>query len=172
MQNSEIRKKKTLYNAYDVEEVDEFGNLKEKALLSKYDEEIEGEKRENFKIGHDNAAERRQAITQSIKEKLNAKRLETLSDTYRQVASDYYNENEMAQFKKPKKKGKKMRGKSKLFTADDLENVTSNKKPSKHFKAEDMIIDDTPGINQFFFCIGLFNLINYNAFQIYQHSVT
>lgn len=134
-----------MYNAYDVEDVDKFGNLQKKSLLSKYDEEIDGEKRENFIIGVDNPLEHKQAVMQSIKEKLNSKILETISTTDRRIASDYYSENELAKFKKPKMKMKKLREKNKIFTADDLENVVSDKKVKKSFKRDDMIIDDSPG---------------------------
>lgn len=146
--NVENKKKKILYNAYDVEEIDKYGNLKKKSLLSQYDEEIEGEKRENFIIGiDDNPLIQRQNVTQSVRDKLNSKILETV-ETDRQIASDYYTENEMAKFKKPKKKTKKLREKGKMFTADDLENVAVNdKKAKKGHKREEsmMIIDDTPG---------------------------
>lgn len=121
--------------------------MQKKSLLSKYDEEIDGEKREKFVIGVDNLAEQKRAAVQSIKAKLNNKILETItSDTQRQIASDYYNEDELAKFKKPKKKDKKLRQKGKVFTADDLENVVNDKKSKKGFKPDDMIIDDTPGI--------------------------
>lgn len=149
--NNEVKKNKAVYNAYDDQEFDEFGNYKEKSLLSQYDEEIDGEKRESFRIGVDNAIEIKQAAIRSIREKLSTKRLESLTLPELSIASDFYNEQEMAKFKKPKKKVRKMRAKGKLLTADDLEATTvapglegigkrrSVKEESKYS------IDDIPG---------------------------
>ena len=50
-QNIDRRKQKPGYNAYDEDEnLDEFGPPQVK-VLSKYDEEIEGEKKKSFTIG-------------------------------------------------------------------------------------------------------------------------
>lgn len=149
LQSVENKKKKNPYNAYDIEDLDEFGNPKPKSLLYKYDEEIEGEKRENFKIGHDNAVERKQAIVESVRQKLANKRLESLSNQLT-LASEYYNEEELAKFKKPKKKMKKLRSKGKILTADDLEQQINKtgieeigtRRPK--FKEDHFNIDDMP----------------------------
>ncbi|KAB0795301.1 hypothetical protein PPYR_12140 [Photinus pyralis] len=124
------------------EELDEFGNLKPKVLLDKYDEELEGEKRESFQIGYDNAAERKQMILQSIKQKLANKIVDNASTAPLTLASDYYNEEEMSKFKKPKKKVRKIRAKGKLSAAD-LENLDTK----RHLKQEHYDIDDIPAIN-------------------------
>lgn len=153
MQNVEIKKKKNPYNAYDIEDLDEFGNPKPKSLLYKYDEEIEGEKRENFRIGEVDGVERRQAVAESVRQKLANKRLETLMTRELTLASEYYNEEELAKFKKPKKrvKGKKMRSKGRILTADDLEQQISKtgieeigtRRPK--MKEDHFFIDDMPG---------------------------
>ncbi|XP_030761590.1 U4/U6.U5 tri-snRNP-associated protein 1 [Sitophilus oryzae] len=140
--NIENKTKKIHYNAYEDQEFDEFGNPKEKSLLSKYDEEISGQKRDGFRIGYDNAVERKQAIAQSVKEKLAKKKLETIAEKNLTLASEYFNEEELAKFKKPKKKVRKIRSKGKL-TADDLllhsQKLKSEEKP-------DFSIDDVPNV--------------------------
>lgn len=151
--NVENKKKKILYNAYEDNEFDEFGNPKEKSLLSKYDEEIEGEKRNSFKIGYDSGVERKQMAALSIKEKLQKKKLESIVEKPLMLASEFYNEEEMTKFKKPKKKIRKIRSKGKL-TADDLLAASSSaptgiekigsRRPK--IKNEDMEIDDVPPI--------------------------
>lgn len=156
MQSVENKKKKNPYNAYDIEDLDEFGNPKPKSLLYKYDEEIEGEKRESFKIGHDNAVERKLAVVESVRQKLANKRLETLTNQLT-LASEYYNEEELAKFKKPKKKVKKLRSKGKILTADELEQQINKtgieeigtRRPK--FKDEHFTIDDMPGKFPFVF---------------------
>lgn len=50
MQNIDRRKQKPGYNAYDDEEMDTFEEPEVK-VLSKYDEEIDGEKKKSFTIG-------------------------------------------------------------------------------------------------------------------------
>ncbi|EEC09477.1 hypoxia-associated factor, putative, partial [Ixodes scapularis] len=49
--NRENKKGKPGYQPYDDTEVDEFGIVKKRSLLYKYDEEIEGIKQDKFKIG-------------------------------------------------------------------------------------------------------------------------
>lgn len=148
----ENKKKKIQYNAYEDQEYDEFGNLKEKSLLSKYDEEIDGKKQEGFRIGYDNAVERKQAaVAQSVKQKLAKKKLETIAEKNLTLASEYYNEEELAKFKKPKKKTRRIRTKGKL-TAEDLipsqkiEQIGSRRNKYKVEKDDpEMSIDDVPG---------------------------
>lgn len=148
--NIENKKKKNPYNAYDVEELDEFGNPKPKSLLYKYDEEIEGVKKSTFVIGEDDPVQRKQAAVESVKAKLANKRIESLLTTQLNLASDYYNEEELAKFKKPKRKMKKMRAKGKILTADELEQQVDRKgiedigtrRPK--MKEEDFVIDDMP----------------------------
>ncbi|XP_055917585.1 U4/U6.U5 tri-snRNP-associated protein 1 isoform X2 [Eupeodes corollae] len=115
------KKKNPLSYGYDVyeEQYDMLGNPIDRGILEKYDEEIEGaQRKKNFVIG-ENLEERKEQQRKllEIKTKLAGKRLETLEDTRIQLASDTYTEVEMAKFKKPKKKVKKIRKKLK---ADDL----------------------------------------------------
>ncbi|CAH0554749.1 unnamed protein product [Brassicogethes aeneus] len=148
----ENKKKKILYNAYEDQEYDEFGNPKEKTLLSQYDEEIDGAKKSSFKIGSDNSVERKQFIAQTVKEKLAKKKLETIAEKNLVLATEYYNEEELAKFKKPKKKVRKIRTKGKLLTAEELEqsnNAGIEKIGSRRpkFKNDpDFDIDDVPNV--------------------------
>lgn len=151
-QSNENKKKKPVYNAYDNDEFDEFGNYKPKSLLSQYDDEIEGEQKKSFRLGTDISEERKQANLQSIKEKLSNKRLESLALPDLTLASEYFSEQEMAKFKKPKKKVRKIREKGKLLTADDLEASSSNAgiedvgtRRSKIKHESKYSIDDIPG---------------------------
>ncbi|XP_022918129.1 U4/U6.U5 tri-snRNP-associated protein 1 [Onthophagus taurus] len=144
--NVENLKKKPQYNAYDVEEFDEFGNPIEKSLLDKYDVEIDGEKKQSFRIGHDNYLERKHAAMESVKNKLANKKLESLQGPGLTLASEYYNEEELTKFKKPKKKKvRKIREKGKL-TADYLEQIQDEENKKDVKKIEEMDIDDIPDI--------------------------
>ncbi|KAG5888097.1 hypothetical protein JTB14_021897 [Gonioctena quinquepunctata] len=150
--NTEVKKKKTLYNAYEDQEYDEFGNFREKSILSKYNEEIDGEKISNFKIGYDNAVERKQAEIEMVKAKLAKKTLESIAEKNLTLASEYYNEEELAKFKKPKKKVRKIRSKGKLLTNDELKpdnagiEAIGSRRPK--FKNEtDYDIDDIPAVD-------------------------
>ncbi|EDW64440.1 U4/U6.U5 tri-snRNP-associated protein 1 [Drosophila virilis] len=110
------------YNVYE-EQYDELGNPIERAILEKYDEDIEGQpqKRKNFLIGENMEEEREhKRKLLEIKTKLAGKRLETLQDTNIKLASDTFSVEELATFKKPKKKIKKLRQKLK---AEDLEPI-------------------------------------------------
>ncbi|XP_072379516.1 U4/U6.U5 tri-snRNP-associated protein 1 [Diabrotica undecimpunctata] len=147
--NIENKKKKTVYNPYEDPEFDELGNYREKSLLSKYDEEIDGAKKDTFKIGYDNAVERKLQAVQSVKAKLAQKKLESLDNTQLKIASDYYNEEELAKFKKPKKKVRKIRTKGKLMSTDEIkpdnagiEAIGSRRPKVKHENEYD--IDDIP----------------------------
>ena len=107
--------KKPGYDAYDEDNYDEYG-IPKKIVLEKYDEEIEGEKKDTFVLGV-NMKEVKQSKLDSVKQRLANKRLETLHLAEPKLASEYYNEEELAKFKKPKKKMRKIRKKLK---ADDL----------------------------------------------------
>ncbi|XP_046739802.1 U4/U6.U5 tri-snRNP-associated protein 1 [Diprion similis] len=110
--------KKPGYDAYDEDNFDEFG-FPVKTVLDKYDEEIDGQKKESFAIGYDNAKERKQRQSEIVKHRLANKKLETLRMPELQLASEYYTDAELAKFKKPKKKIRKIRQK-KMLKADDL----------------------------------------------------
>ncbi|XP_067623930.1 U4/U6.U5 tri-snRNP-associated protein 1 [Eurosta solidaginis] len=103
------------YNVYE-EQYDEFGNPIDRGILEKYDEDIDGNrKKKEFVIG-DNLEEEREHRRKllEIKTKLAGKRLETLEDARIALASDTFSEAEIAKFKKPKKKVKKLRKKLKV----------------------------------------------------------
>uniref|UniRef100_A0A1Q3F3Z5 Putative u4/u6.u5 snrnp associated protein n=1 Tax=Culex tarsalis TaxID=7177 RepID=A0A1Q3F3Z5_CULTA len=105
------------YNVYD-EEVDEFGMVKERDILGKYNEELGERKKSSFTIGsnaeHEAAEKRRQL---EIRAKLQNKKLDSLNTVPLTLATEYFNETEIASFKKPKKKVRKIRQK---LRADDL----------------------------------------------------
>lgn len=114
-----MKKKKPGYQAYD-DEFDDEGNLKVKSLLAKYDEEIDGEKKRAFVIGENPSLfENKKSVALTVKEKLSNKRLESLVLPQLNIASEYYTEEEMTKFKKPKKM-KKLRPKGKILTAAAL----------------------------------------------------
>ncbi|XP_012057621.1 PREDICTED: U4/U6.U5 tri-snRNP-associated protein 1 [Atta cephalotes] len=110
--------KKPTYDPYADENFDEYGFPKNK-ILEKYDEEIDGEKKDNFVLGTNNVVEFKRRQIETVKQRLANKKLETLQMTEPKLASEYYNEEELAKFKKPKKKIRKIRTKKKL-KADDL----------------------------------------------------
>lgn len=110
------RSKKPGYDAYDDDNFDEFGFPK-KTILEKYDEEIEGEKKETFTLGINNIKDVKQNKLDYVKQRLANKRIESLHSAEPKLASEYYNEEELAKFKKPKKKVRKIRKKLK---AEDL----------------------------------------------------
>ncbi|KAK0177484.1 hypothetical protein PV328_001534 [Microctonus aethiopoides] len=116
--NTLIKAKKPGYDAYDEDNFDELG-LPKNQVLEKYDEEIDGEKKQSFVLGVDDAKEIQQRRSEIIKQRLANKRLETLKTADLKLASEYYNEEELAKFKKPKKKLRKIR-KNKTLKADDL----------------------------------------------------
>ncbi|XP_058057747.1 U4/U6.U5 tri-snRNP-associated protein 1 [Anopheles bellator] len=122
--NVKNRKANPLHYGYDVysqedDEVDEFGLPKEREVLGKYREEIEGAPRtSSFVIGsnaEEEAREKRRLL--EIKTKLDRKKLDSLAMAPAALVSDYYTETELASFKKPKKKVRKIRQK---LRADDI----------------------------------------------------
>uniref|UniRef100_A0A914YLS1 U4/U6.U5 tri-snRNP-associated protein 1 n=1 Tax=Panagrolaimus superbus TaxID=310955 RepID=A0A914YLS1_9BILA len=123
--NRGIREKKSGYNPYDEEEVDEFGVVKKKDLLSKYDEGIDGpQNREAFKLNeHGGFDVNREA--EELQQKRNLfmanRKLQTLDTPKYKVASEFFTEEEMISFRKPKKKkdGTKSR-KRKGLKVDEL----------------------------------------------------
>lgn len=97
--NVENKTKKPDYKPYDDDEFDEFGILKKTSLLSKYDEEIEGVSNPMFRIGEPSGE-------QLAKMKLEQQQQDgkiSLSLPDFKIASEYYTEEEMTKFKKPKK---------------------------------------------------------------------
>ncbi|XP_067441150.1 U4/U6.U5 tri-snRNP-associated protein 1 [Thunnus thynnus] len=112
--NVELKKKKPDYKPYEEEEsVDDMVTFKSHSVLSKYDEEIEGEKKKSFRLNTGGFADgERERELQAIKEALRnqAQSLEMPSLT---IASEYYTPEEMVGFKKTKRRVKKIRKKEK-----------------------------------------------------------
>ncbi|XP_055949942.1 U4/U6.U5 tri-snRNP-associated protein 1-like isoform X2 [Argiope bruennichi] len=118
--NIENKKKKPDYMPYEEPEYDEFGILKKKNLLSKYDEEIEGEKKKTFKLGEVSSTRyvSREQELELIRMKLKQQNEMSLEMPEMKPANEYYTTEDMVQFKKPKKK-KKLK-KVSVLKADDL----------------------------------------------------
>ncbi|XP_062501213.1 U4/U6.U5 tri-snRNP-associated protein 1-like isoform X2 [Corticium candelabrum] len=115
--NVELKKLKPSYNPYADDKVDEFGVLKEKKILEKYDEEIDGEKATSFTLGNYGRVSTEDIEEEKrIRESLSLKG-ESLQHSTGRLASEYYTHEELVQFKKPKKKRKVMR---KSLRVDDL----------------------------------------------------
>lgn len=120
--NVDNKKKKPDYKPYDEPEYDEYGMVKSTSMLEKYDEEIDGEKKESFTLGtrgsYDAAHEKRMV---EIRKDLKA-RGDTLLMPKPILASEYMTPEEMkaASFRKTKKKVRKIRKKDKALKADDL----------------------------------------------------
>lgn len=122
-EKSNLNKKRKLpHDFYFDEQLDEFGNPLPQSILGKYDEDLDGNKAtsDHFIIGHSTSTpmQLNKATTlnnrtsasnsgSSIKEKLAESLLSNMT-----IASEYYNEDELAAFKKPKKVRKKMRKKA------------------------------------------------------------
>uniref|UniRef100_A0A672LFD6 Spliceosome associated factor 1, recruiter of U4/U6.U5 tri-snRNP n=1 Tax=Sinocyclocheilus grahami TaxID=75366 RepID=A0A672LFD6_SINGR len=119
--NVELKKKKPDYKPYEEEEsVDDMVILKPKSVLSKYDEEIEGEKKKSFRLsaGGFVGGEREREL-QAIRENLR-NQAQSLDMPALTLANEYYTPHEMVGFKKTKCKVKKIRKKEKILKADDL----------------------------------------------------
>lgn len=103
-QNIEKKKQKPNLHGYDVyRESDEFEDRP--TVLSKYDEEIEGEKVSSFTLGEEISEAAQRKKLQAVREKLHGKTLVCLDLPAPQLAAEYYTEEEMSvKFKKPKKK--------------------------------------------------------------------
>ncbi|CAG5114764.1 unnamed protein product [Candidula unifasciata] len=119
--NVDNKKKKVDYKPYDEPQFDEYGMMKPAAMLSKYDEEIDGVKKESFTLGsggvYDAAHEKRMI---EIRQQLRAQG-QTLDTPGLTLATEYMTKEEMeaAKFKKTKKKVRKIRKKD-ILKADDL----------------------------------------------------
>ncbi|XP_039254458.2 U4/U6.U5 tri-snRNP-associated protein 1-like [Styela clava] len=117
--NLDVKSKGSGYKAYDEEEVDEMGFFKQKSMLSKYDEEIEGIKQEKFTIGNygkvDTTWEQQKMM---MKNEIKAKGV-SLALPQLKIASEYLTEEEMTKFKKRKKKVRKVRKRD--LKPDDLQ---------------------------------------------------
>uniref|UniRef100_A0A0R3S044 U4/U6.U5 tri-snRNP-associated protein 1 n=1 Tax=Elaeophora elaphi TaxID=1147741 RepID=A0A0R3S044_9BILA len=121
--NAEFKRKKNRYEPYE-EEFDEYGMPKEKGLLSKYDE-LEGETKRTFRLGESGEVDidkEREEMEMRRKLFMANKKLESLGAPKYTIASEFYTEEEMLLFRRPKsKKDKKLRKrKEKMLKADDL----------------------------------------------------
>ncbi|KAL8697444.1 MAG: hypothetical protein Q9201_007128 [Fulgogasparrea decipioides] len=97
-----VKKKKPLY---DPHETDDAGGSK---ILKHYDEVIEGRKRKRFTLdGQGSTAEEREAIRQSVGEKLKAQPISL--DISQDVPASDYKEEQETKIKKSKKKAKSTR---------------------------------------------------------------
>lgn len=104
---------------YDAPEVDAAGNIIQRTLLTKYDEEIEGEKRKSFRLGAGGIASTQQEdVPEAVRRVAKLRRLQNLEMPQPQLAAEYLTENEIVSFRKVKKTKKK---KKKKLTVDDLE---------------------------------------------------
>ncbi|XP_075693498.1 U4/U6.U5 tri-snRNP-associated protein 1 [Rhinoderma darwinii] len=118
--NVELKKKRPDYKPYEEEEsVDDMVVLRHKSVLSKYDEEIEGEKKKSFRLESggtaDGSWERElQIIRQNLHNQAQSLDLPALK-----IVSEYYTSEEMVSFKKTKRRVKKTRKKVKSSPADD-----------------------------------------------------
>ena len=113
------------YNAFDDSEYDKFGQFKKKGLLSKYDEEINGLKKEAFRIGLD--ASKRLEQLEEIKKSISKDKGEiSLEMPKYRIASEYFTEEEIVSFKKPKKSRKSTKQKSSSKTAEQTEKITAD----------------------------------------------
>uniref|UniRef100_A0A8R1DVR8 U4/U6.U5 tri-snRNP-associated protein 1 n=1 Tax=Caenorhabditis japonica TaxID=281687 RepID=A0A8R1DVR8_CAEJA len=121
--NVELRKRKDPRRNFD-EDVDEFGNAKDFGVLAKYDETLEGEQKKQFRLdeqGGVDLEEEKREMEAFRRMKMAGKRLETLETKKYELASEFYTQDEMIQFRKVKK-GKKDKNirKRKVLKASDL----------------------------------------------------
>lgn len=123
--NVELRKKKPDYNPYDEEEsVDDMVSFKNQSVLSKYDEEIDGEKKKSFRLSTGGIAHgEREKELQAMKDTLRSQ-AQSLAMPALAIASEYYTPQEMVGFKKTKRRVKKIRKKDRLTVADELHDDT------------------------------------------------
>ncbi|KAL6110896.1 sart1 [Pungitius sinensis] len=119
--NVELKKKKPDYKPYDEEEnVDDMVTVKPHVVLSKYDEEIEGEKKKSFRLNTGGFADgEREREIQAMREALR-NQAQSLEMPALAIASEYYTSQEMVGFKKTKHRVRKIRKKEKLTAVDEL----------------------------------------------------
>ncbi|XP_044126540.1 U4/U6.U5 tri-snRNP-associated protein 1 [Bufo gargarizans] len=118
--NVELKKKRPDYKPYEEEEtVDDMVMFRHKSVLSKYDEEIEGEKKKSFRLESGGTADGSwERELQTIRETLH-NQAQSLDLPALRIASEYYTSDEMVSFKKTKRRVKKIRKKEKSLP-DDL----------------------------------------------------
>ncbi|XP_040850104.1 U4/U6.U5 tri-snRNP-associated protein 1 [Ochotona curzoniae] len=120
--NVELRKKKPGYLPYTDESVDDLAQQKPRSILSKYDEELEGERPQSFRLEQGGTADGlRERELEEVRARLRLQ-AQSLSTVGPRVASEYLTPEEMVTFKKTKRRVKKIRKKEKevVMRADDL----------------------------------------------------
>ncbi|XP_032270781.1 U4/U6.U5 tri-snRNP-associated protein 1 [Phoca vitulina] len=121
--NVELRKKKPDYLPYaEDESLDDLAQQKPRSILSKYDEELEGERPHSFRLEQGGTADGlRERELEEIRAKLRLQ-AQSLSTAGPRLASEYLTPEEMVTFKKTKRRVKKIRKKEKevVVRADDL----------------------------------------------------
>ncbi|XP_073514547.1 U4/U6.U5 tri-snRNP-associated protein 1 [Phyllobates terribilis] len=119
--NVELKKKRPDYKPYEEEEsVDDMVMFRHKSVLSKYDEEIEGEKKKSFRLESGGTADGSwEKELQNIRQTLH-NQAQSLDVPALRLASEYYTSEEMVSFKKTKIRVKKIRKKAKSSLRDDL----------------------------------------------------
>ena len=125
------------------------GETKKKGLLYQYNEELDGVKKDSFTLeteGQYSEEQNKERELAKIRTKLKLQNAISLETPDLKMASDYYTEQEMTAFKKPKKKKKV---KKKMLKADDLlamidgdVNMTEENIAEKQKKRASRIIDD------------------------------
>ncbi|XP_008314817.1 U4/U6.U5 tri-snRNP-associated protein 1 [Cynoglossus semilaevis] len=118
--NIELKKKKPDYKPYEEEEsVDDMVTFKSRSVLSKYDEEIDGEKKKSFRLNTGGFADgERERELQAMKETLR-NQAQSLQLPALTIASEYYTPQEMVSFKKTKCRIKKIRKKEKKMAVQE-----------------------------------------------------
>lgn len=130
VRNVENKINKATYNPFEEPEYDSFGRFQKKGLLSKYDEELNNLKKEAFRIGLDKS--RRSEQFDEIRRTISKERGEvSLQVPKYKIASEYYTEEEIVSFKKPKKSKKskklnKIKVKDEPITAESLLELDTN----------------------------------------------
>uniref|UniRef100_A0AC35TKP6 SART-1 family protein n=1 Tax=Rhabditophanes sp. KR3021 TaxID=114890 RepID=A0AC35TKP6_9BILA len=125
--NNELKKKKSSHTSV-TDEIDEWGNPIDKGVLAKYDEELEGHKRDTFRLdSHGGVDLLKEASEIDAKQKnfMSEMNLQSLETEKKVVTTDFYTETEMLSFRKPKKK-KSKQGKS--APLPDIEETAEERK--------------------------------------------
>lgn len=123
--NVELKKKKPDYKPYEEDEsVDDMVMLKPRIVLSKYDEEIDGEKKKSFRLSTGGFADgERERELEVMKETLRSQ-AQSLEMPALSIASEYFSPQEMVGFNKTKRRVRKIRKKEKNTLSDELPDDT------------------------------------------------
>uniref|UniRef100_A0A915N312 Uncharacterized protein n=1 Tax=Meloidogyne javanica TaxID=6303 RepID=A0A915N312_MELJA len=135
--NVERRKKKaTHYQAYEEEEIDEFGQIKRKEILDKYNEGMDGEnkKKETFRLdetGHYDLDKEAKEAEAKRKLMMVNKKFESLGETKYTLANEFYTEEEVIQFRRLKKKKTSKNSRKKALKTAELEPLEETEEEKK-----------------------------------------